>query len=105
MSTEPLHESLEILAGTYGVRAIVISDEDGLLIGANSDCHDAEPLAALAPFAKAGNVPAAHRECVPTVTRTYSMDDFDILVSAVGEPDACEAAIEAAMPHVAHLVA
>ena len=105
MPTEPLHESLEILADLYGIRALVISDDDGLLIGANTECENPEPLAAVAVLMESGEVPAQFEAHTPTVTETYKMQDYDILISAVGEVDACKAAIQAARPHLISLVA
>lgn len=102
-----LHATLNRVVDHHEIDALVVSDGGGLLIDANATCRNPEPLAALAalsvhprrPFARERTDPS------PTVTREVSMDGFDILVAAVGDPERCDAAIDAALPEVRALVA
>ena len=101
--TDKLHSALNSLVTCFKLDAVVVMDEHGQLIDANETCEEPEPIATTATLVAEGILDEQPHEERPTVARRYSMDDFDILIAAVGERERCEAAVDAAGIHLRRL--
>lgn len=101
--TDKLHSALNSLVACFKLDAVVVIDEHGQLIDANESCEEPEPIAATAAMVAEGTLPHHLQEESPTIARRYSMDDFDILIAAVGDKAFCEAAVDAAGIHLRRL--
>ncbi len=91
-SARSLRENLDIVAMRHRVDGILVSDEDGLLIGSTSACLNPESLAASAPFLVESRDLSSSTP-VPTAARSVSLGDYDVVVAVVGDPKRCRAAL------------
>lgn len=95
--TELLQTLLTGLQQKHGLDAVVVADEDGLVIDATCSMDDAERIAALAPAMLLGELAPLSRHQAPTGARAIQVSEYQVCILALeGEETAVKACLDSA---------
>ncbi len=102
--SEALKRLLVHLDERYGLEALVLVDEDGIVRSSTVDLDRAVRLAALAPGRLCGDLSPLREQQAPTAVSALRVDDELLLLAAVGPESAARLCLEEAEPWVRALL-